>query len=271
MRNPLKMKNILLNFMPLFIVCFCFSKSTLNENQQLKNAKTNDTCLNSVEREEIVWLDKSRNRQIPAAIYTNKSYNSSQRKKQELVIISPGYLGRNTDYSYIAKNLATAGYLVVTIQNDLPTDPPIPTTGNIYQARLPFWNTGIENILFVKERLQQLYPNINYKELILIGHSNGGDIAMLFATRYPNLVKTVISLDNRRVPFPKIRNPKMFTIRSIDQAADQSVLPTSEELIRYHIILVKTTILHNDMGGMGTVDQLKEINDYISGFLKRAV
>lgn len=65
-------------------------------------------------------------------------------------------------------------------------------------------------------------------------------------------------------PFPKTRNPKLFTIRSIDQVADQGVLPTSGELIRYHIVLVKAKILHDDIGGMGTLDQLKEINDYMS-------
>ena len=245
--------------------CFAETQSINTKQSQNTILKTTD----SVTREVSIWLDQSRDRQIPIATYTNRNLKFSSRKQQQLVILSPGYPGKNTDYGYIARNLAMLGYFVITIQNDLPTDPPIPTTGNIYDARMPFWNTGVSNILFVKNKLQELQPKLDYKQLVLIGHSNGGDISMLFATKYPDLVKTVISLDNRRMPFPRNSKPRIFSIRSKDQAADLGVIPTDQELIKYNMTLVKINTIHDDMGGLGTADQLKEINNYITNFLKR--
>jgi pimeloyl-ACP methyl ester carboxylesterase len=35
----------------------------------------------------------------------------------------------------------------------------------------------------------------------MVGHSNGGDISMYFAKRYPEMIKKVVTLDKLRVPF----------------------------------------------------------------------
>lgn len=156
--------------------------------------------------------------------------------------------------------------MVVTIQHNLPNDS-LPRTGDLYKVRKPFWDTGVKSIFFVAAKLKKIYPQLDYHNIILIGHSNGGDMAMLIANEYPNFAKTVISLDNRRVPFPRSSKPKIFSIRSSDQPADPNVLPSAEEQKKYNIKIVKVNTIHNDMGGMGTDTQKQEINNYILNFL----
>lgn len=241
-------------------------------------ARKTDTSLSSdspaasivINRDTTTWLDAKRNRVIPLAFYTrlNSGKPVDTAAKQRPVVINTGYQGKSTDYSYIAKKLADEGFFVVTIQHDLSADNPIPITGNIQQSRLPFWDTGVESILFVIKKMKQSYPKLDYKHLNLIGHSNGGDMVMLLASRYPEVAYRIISLDNRRVAFPRAAYPKLLSIRSSDQVADAGVIPSEQEQQRFGMKLVKVETEHNDMGGMGNEKQLQEINKYILDFLK---
>src|SRR3981081_3192104 len=104
---------------------------------------------------------------------------------------------KNTEYSFLANVLAARGYLVASIQQDLPTDPPLMTkVGLPYVGRRAAYERGEANILFVLGQLKKLQPNANYDHLTLVGHSNGGDISMFCAKRHPELVSKVITLDN---------------------------------------------------------------------------
>jgi predicted dienelactone hydrolase len=219
------------------------------------------------------WIDSSRNRIIPLAIYnrdnlTNVNATLSKKIGKRLVILNPGYGGTRNDYGYIANNLAVNGYVVVVVQHDIPGDEPLPGTGDIYKQRRPIWGRGVKSIFFVTDKLKKLYPQLDYKCIVLIGHSNGGDMAMLIANEYPDFAKVIISLDNRRVRFPRANHPKIFSIRSRDQPADPGVLPTDEEQTKYHIKIVKVGTTHAEMGGMGTDAQKQEINSYILNYIK---
>ena len=134
--------------------------------------------------------------------------------------------------------------------------------------RKPIWDRGCENVLFVINEFKKSNPELDFKHLILIGHSNGGDITMLFAHKYTDLVDKIISLDNRRVDFPRISQPKIYSLRSSDQVADEGVLPTNEEQKKFNIriIQLKNTI-HNDMMDSATKKQKKEMNNYIEEFI----
>ena len=44
-----------------------------------------------------------------------------------------------------------------------------------------------QDILFVMSELEKTNPNLDLSKVTLIGHSNGGDISMLFATTHPEL------------------------------------------------------------------------------------
>ena len=75
--------------------------------------------------------------------------------------------------------------------------------------------------------------NLNFSKIILIGHSNGGDISMMFATLYPEMVSKVISLDNRSYPFS--RNTKIPILRfgASDDKPDPGVVSKSDVKIIY--------------------------------------
>ena len=57
--------------------------------------------------------------------------------KLPVAIISNGNTVKNTEYSFLANVLAADGYLVASIQQDLPSDPPLMTkVGQPYVGRL---------------------------------------------------------------------------------------------------------------------------------------
>ena len=125
------------------------------------------------------------------------------------------------------------------------------------------------NILFTLNEFKNSNPELDYKHLIIIGHSNGGDITMLFAQKYPNLVDKIISLDNRRVEFPKTSQPKIYSLRSSDQIADEGILPSIEEQEKFKIIIIQLkNTTHKDMTDNATKTQKNEMNKYITEFLK---
>jgi hypothetical protein len=255
-------KPILSSFL-IVVVLSCSAKRHISITGLIKH----DSLTTSIKIDTLTLLDSSRNRQIPIALYNYKLTKAVAKRKQKLAIINPGYGGTKMDYGFIAKKLVEYGYFVVTIQHDLPSDAPIQGSGNIRELRQPFWDAGVKSVLYVLTYLKHIQPGLDYKNLVLIGHSNGGDISMLIANEYPKLACTVISLDNRRVAFPRASHPKIFSIRSSDQPADEGVLPTAEEQKKYNIRIVKVNTIHNDMGGMGTATQLQEINTYILDFL----
>jgi dienelactone hydrolase len=223
----------------------------------------------AIRQDDLTFFDTARQRPIPVALYRP----SKAAKHPGIVILSHGYqankAGANKNYSSLAKMLAAEGYYVASIQHELPTDSLIPATGIPQVVRRPHWEKGVANILYVIKELKRTRPDLDYKHLVLIGHSNGGDMSMLFAQKYPGLADKVISLDNRRMAFPRTKQPKLYSLRSSDQPADEGVLPTPEEQQRFGITVIKLpATIHNNMDDSGTPAQLKEINQYILQFLK---
>jgi predicted dienelactone hydrolase len=216
--------------------------------------------------EHLVLFDSARHRAVPVVLYRPAQASATAGLKP--AILSHGYGGQHTAYSFIAQNLVAHGYFVASIQHELPTDAPMPTTGNVREVRQPFWERGVQNILFVRRQLQRQYPHADFSQLLLVGHSNGGDTAMLFAEEYPALVQRLISLDNRRMPFPRAARPRVLSLRSSDQVADAGVLPTSAEQKQFNTTIIKLpNTLHNDMWDGATAAQKQEMNVAISQFL----
>ena len=254
---------IYLKILVVLILGSCSSNVKLSHSKLV--SKSYEIKLDSIN-----LFDKTRNRLIPVALYLPKTNEKS--KNQKVVILSHCYnqnkLGTNKYYSFLTENLASKGYFVISIQNELPTDELLPISGNLKVLRKPIWERGCENIMFTINEFKNTNPELDYKHLILIGHSNGGDISMLFTEKYPNLVDKIISLDNRRVEFPKKSYPKIYSLRSSDQIADEGVLPTIEEQEKFKIRIVelKNTI-HTDMMDNATEKQKFEMNKYIIEFL----
>ena len=219
--------------------------------------------------DSLEMFDSSRNRKIPVAFYYPKT--GSKIKNQQIIIFSHGY-GQNQGgdklrYSYLTEYLAQKGFYVVSIQHELPTDELLPMEGNFQITRRPNWERGAENILFVLNKMKELKPNLDYKHLTIIGHSNGGDMAVLFAHEHPKLVYKVISMDNRRMPLPRVSKPKIYTLRSNDFPADDGVLPTLDEQKKYGIVIQQTQINHSSMDDDATITERKVMNDFIEKYL----
>lgn len=176
------------------------------------------------------FFDCARERVVPVAVY--------QPEKEEpgikVVIFNHGYDGNsngksNQTYSYLTRFLAEKGFYVISIQHELPHDPPLAMEGHLMETRMPNWERGVGNILFVLQEFRKLKPALDWGKLVLIGHSNGGDMTMLFAAKYPRLVDKVISLDHRRMMMPRSQRPQLYTLRGCDYEADGGVLPGPEE------------------------------------------
>lgn len=225
--------------------------------------------LENIKTDTLVLFDRGRDRSIPVAYY----YNRKSKPTKGVIFFSHGY-GANKGgdylaYSYLTTFLASHGYFVVSLQHELPSDELLPMTGDLQQVRKPNWQRGSDNLLFVLKSLKFSRPEMNYNQLTLIGHSNGGDMTMLFAAQHPEDIVKAISLDNRRMLLPRVSSPKIYSLRSADLPADQWVIPTKAEQEKYGITVItlpKTN--HSDMDDKGTAAQKEEIQNYILGFLK---
>lgn len=210
-------------------------------------------------------IDSIRNREIPITIY-NHTVNSNS----ELIILNAGYGCSSTEYSYLGWHLANEGYLVISVQHEVESDPMLPGGENIYDLRLPFWEEGIQNVFEVMAFAGVNYPEIDNERIHLIGHSNGGDIAMLFATNHSSQVRSCITLDHRRVPIPRTGNIPLMSIRGSDFDPDPGVLPTIEEQTDLGIQIVQLeNVGHNYLRDNGTKETKDTIAGLITDFLSR--
>src|SRR6516162_9874993 len=188
-----------------------------------------------------------------------------------VAIVSHGNTVKYTEYSFLTNLFAARGYLVVSIQHDLAIDGPMVTkVGEEYVGRRMEYNRGILNIKFAVEELQKLYPKADYHHLTLIGHSNGGDIAMYFAKLNPEMVKKVVTLDNLRVPFLTDGRIKILSFRSKDQKADPGVVPDDDVCSKAGITVVKTEFQHNDLSDRGPESVQASIKAKVNAFLDEA-
>lgn len=224
----------------------------------------------TVKEDSLVLRDVQRSRDIPITLYYAKS--DDKEFEYRPVILSHGYgqnlPGSNKTYSYIGRHLAALGFFVISIQHELPGDELLAMTGILKETRMPNWQRGADNIMFAINEFKKKKPDLNFGKLTLIGHSNGGDMSILFAGKYPDLVDKVISLDNRRMPLPRVTRPKILSLRSTDFPADEGVLPTDEECTKYGInIIFLPNTKHGEMDDKGTAAQQKEILQYIDSFI----
>ena len=227
----------------------------------------------AIRHETLNLFDAARQRPVAVDLAVRQDYEMKADAgywKLPVAIISNGNTVKNTEYSFLANVLAARGYLVASIQQDLPTDPPLMTkVGLPYVGRREVYERGEANILFVRGQLKKLQPNADYDHLTLVGHSNGGDISMFCAKHHPELVSKVITLDNLRVPFVFGDKLKILSFRSKDPnfKTDPGVLPTAEEAKAEGIDIVNTKFQHTDMSDRGPDSVKEDIQATLDHFL----
>jgi len=227
----------------------------------------------AIRHETLHLFDAARQRPIAVQIAVRRDYEMRADAgdwKFPVAIISNGHTVKYTEYSFLANVFAARGYLVASIQQDLPTDPPLVTkVGLPYVGRETVYERSEANILFVLSQLKRLQPNADYDHLTLVGHSNGGDVSMYFAAHHPELVSTVVTLDNLRVPFVLSDRIRILSFRSKDPhfRTDPGVLPTAQQAKADDIDIVRTRALHTDMSDRGPDSVKEKIQAALNHFL----
>lgn len=230
----------------------------------------------AIRHETLNLYDPARQRPVAVDLAVRRDYEMKADNgfwKLPIAIISNGNTVRNTEYSFLANVLAARGYLVASIQQDNPSDPPLMTkVGMPYVGRRGIYMRCESNILFVLGELQKRQPHAEYDHLTLVGHSNGGDVSMYFAHQHPELVSKVITLDNLRVPFVLSNRMKILSFRSKDPnfKTDPGVLPTPRDAEADGIDIVNTGALHTELSDRGPDSVKEKIQATLDKFLSES-
>ncbi|PWT87411.1 MAG: alpha/beta hydrolase [Proteobacteria bacterium] len=231
----------------------------------------------AIRHETLNLFDAARQRPVTVDIAVRRDYETKANLglwKLPLAIISNGNTVKATEYSFLANALAARGYLVASIQQDLPTDPPLMTKiGQPYVGRRGVYIRCEANILFVLDELKKRQENAAYDHITLVGHSNGGDVSMYVAHQHPELVSKVITLDNLRVPFVLSDHLKILSFRSKDPnfVTDPGVLPTPEQARSRGIDIVNTGAQHTELSDRGPDSVKEKIQATLDQFLRNSV
>ena len=231
----------------------------------------------AIRHETISFYDPDRNNRLVAVDITVRLDKEIQANagmiRLPVAILNHGNTVKNTEYSFLANIFAQRGYLVISPQHDLPTDPPMVTkVGELYVGRLPQIQRGVTNIRFAIEQMRKVHPNADYNRVTMIGHSMGGDISMYFAKQYPDEIKNVVTLDNLRVPFMTDGKFRILSFRSKDPQfkTDPDVIPTEEQRESAGITVVQTSFQHDDMRDTGPDEAKNSIQSMLDKFLVNA-
>jgi hypothetical protein len=228
----------------------------------------------AIKHESFTFYDQTRDNR-PVAVDIAVRWDKEMQANAGMIalpvaILNHGNTVKNTEYSFLANILAARGYEVISIQHDLPTDPPMVTKpGELYVGRLSQIQRGVANIKFAVEEMKKVQPSADYDHLTVVGHSMGGDITMYFAKQYPDEVKKVVTLDNLRVPFITSGKFKILSFRSKDPQfkADPGVVPSDDVCEQAGITVVKTAFQHNDMRDTGSEEAKASIQGMLDKFL----
>ncbi|WP_252006799.1 alpha/beta hydrolase [Ferrimonas sp. SCSIO 43195] len=218
-------------------------------------------------------IDSRRDRAIPIEVHQPVAPQQCRQSALcPVALISAGYGVSHRDYQFMVQPLINMNYLVITVGHELASDPPLAVSGNLYLQRQENWIRGAATLEFLRRSMQPDYSSFDFDHLLLIGHSNGGDLSSWLATHQGGYVKQLVTLDHRRVPLPRDPNIAVLSIRASDFAADDGVLPTTNELPSGHAIEV-TTIAHarhNDMTDHGPLWLKQAITTRLERFLQPA-
>lgn len=225
----------------------------------------------AIHHQRLALFDTSRHRSVPVDLYARRDKEARAAAGLDVLpvaIVLHGNTVRSDEYSFLANALAARGYLVASIQNDLPGDPKLSMQGSPYEGRLPAYERAVANIDFAISELKRIEPIADYDKLTLLGHSHGGDIAVFYAAGHGDTVTKVVTLDNLRVPLEFVR-AKVLSFRSLggDFKPDAGVMPSKAECEKDGIQFVMTGAPHTDLSDRGPETLKQRILTTLSKFL----
>lgn len=198
-----------------------------------------------------------------------------------------------TDYGAIAEDLASHGYIVVSIQHQLNTDPDEPTFWK--ERSISRYGKVIDNLLYVfewlKDNQEKTFNNkIDLNRLGLIGHSMGGNVLLLFANRASSVFKkkehssllphstqedvreAIVVLDTGGFPYPSHSQYPLFLLLSEEREDYQKKAGVYDEMIEIgHKVRYYKGSKHISFMDHGYVDPVHPFNPnthYFNGTLE---
>lgn len=179
------------------------------------------------------FYDESRKRQVPVSVYLPEKEGNNL----PTIVFGPGYQGQEDiqkeelvykKYTYIAEYFTEKGYAFVSIQHDVFGDvdglEKVDPNAIQDEARRHLYIRGEANILFALAQLKKQNLPLSLDNLILSGHSNGGDIAKYFANQHPELVHCVILFDARRARLRPVSPLPVLIFEADDTTTDVGVI-----------------------------------------------
>lgn len=228
------------------------------------------TAARAGEASASILRDAARSRDVPVWIHEAPGCRPSQ--PCPVVLLSPGWGVPATAYGFVVDALVRSGYGVVAVQDQLPGDPAMPSTGDIRRDRTPTWLRGVATLRFVREVLSARLQGYDWQRVVLLGGSHGGDVSALLAGQQPGWVSALVTLDHRRVPLPPqsqshLQSPglRVLSLRGSDFPADPGVLPAEPEA--GVCILRLADARHDDMHDGGPERLKARLAAAIVGFL----
>ncbi|MEZ9455016.1 alpha/beta hydrolase [Vibrio splendidus] len=223
----------------------------------------------SATAQPMVIVDSTRDRSIPLEVVLPQDSDSCTTKEQcEVAFISAGNRVPFTKYSFVGEMLNDRGYMTIYVDHELPSDPPLSKTGDLYKTRIENWTRGAQTLNVLQYELASRFPAYDFDKLTLVGHSNGGDISTWLSNENKSYVSQLITLDHKRVTLPKSENIRVLSIRATEYPTKEGVLPTESEQKQYGSCVVEIpNSKHMDLSDYGSNLAKQSTNDIIIGFL----
>ncbi|MBR9857075.1 MAG: alpha/beta hydrolase [Gammaproteobacteria bacterium] len=221
--------------------------------------------------EVLMINDAERNRDIPISVtLPTEAQACTLARKCKVAFISAGNRVPYEQYRFTSERLNLLGYLTIAVDHELPQDPPLSRTGDLYQTRIENWQRGAATLAFLQQQLPARFAEYDFNQLLLVGHSNGGDISAWLANEGKDYIAGIITLDHRRVSLPKSDAVRVLSIRATEYPTVQAVLPTDAEQRQYNGCVVEIAdSKHMDLTDYGTTRVKQAAAEMVEGFLSQ--